>query len=252
MLLSQTVQARADRELEVGRLDLAAALADEAREHALAAADAWEVAQATTVRALAASTIDELREGVDTAVALLEAVGNVYERFELLASAAHVALRLGDDEEAKRFVGRTAAAQGFDTYIWVLLRGNAGVAELLTGDPAAAADAFREQLALCREMEVLPLACQGLVGLAAVAALHGDSDRAARLFGAAAAHRYGQPYDELDARLDAAFFEEARARCGAEAWDAVVEEGRALSLADATAYALELSAAGIGVAPERA
>ena len=57
--------------------------------------------------------------------------------------------------------------------------------------------------------------------------------------GAAAAHRYGEPQDAVDGRLDATFLEPARARCGADAWDAAVREGAALSFEDAIAYALD-------------
>ena len=43
---------------------------------------------------------------------------------------------------------------------------------------------------LCRELVVLPVAAEGMAGLAAVAAIRDDRERAARLVGAAAAHRY--------------------------------------------------------------
>ena len=71
----------------------------------------------------------------------------------------------------------------------MLVHGNFGLAALLTGDTDAARDAFREELALCRELVVRPFATEGLLGLAGVAAVRGDIDRAARLVGAAAAHR---------------------------------------------------------------
>ena len=67
----------------------------------------------------------------------------------------------------------------------------------------------------------------------------GDLDRAARLCGAAGAHRYGQPADPVDARLAAMYFEPARERLGAAAWDAAVRDGAALSWDEAVAYGLE-------------
>ena len=67
----------------------------------------------------------------------------------------------------------------------------------------------------------------------------GDDDRAARLAGAAEAHRYGEPGDAVQDRLNATFFEPARERHGTDAWDAAVDEGGALSFADAVAYGLE-------------
>ena len=110
---------------------------------------------------------------------------------------------------------------------------------MLTGDTAAARQAFREELALCRELVYLPFASEGLAGLAAVSTIHGEDHRAARLSGAAAAHRYGKTKDPVDARLDATFFKPARTRHGAEEWDAAAREGSALSFEDAIAYALQ-------------
>ena len=117
--------------------------------------------------------------------------------------------------------------------------GNLGLAALLTGETDTASHAFREELTLCRDMVVRPVAFEGLRGLAAVAVVHGDDERAATLVGAADAHRYDQPEDPVEARLDATFFEPARTRCGTDAWNAAAREGSALSFEDAIAYALE-------------
>src|SRR3954447_23427763 len=121
----------------------------------------------------------------------------------------------------------------------MLPRANCGLAALLTGDTDGARQAFREELKLCREMVVLPVASEGLLGLAAVATVRADGDRAARLLGAALAHRYGQAKDRVDARLYSAFFDVARPRHGADAWDAAAREGDALSFEHAIAYALD-------------
>jgi hypothetical protein len=85
---------------------------------------------------------------------------------------------------------------------------------------------------------VRPFATEGLLGLAGVAAVRGDSERAARLVGAAGALRC-VPEDPVEARLDAAFFEPARKRCGTRAWDAAAHDGGRLSFESAIAYALE-------------
>jgi hypothetical protein len=121
----------------------------------------------------------------------------------------------------------------------MILHGNLGLAALLTGDPDAARQAFRDQLELCRELVVPPVSSEGLLGLAAVATVRHDLDRAARLSGASTAHRYGQPSGPVEARLHATFFEQARARLGASTWDRAVREGDALSFNDAIATALE-------------
>ena len=117
--------------------------------------------------------------------------------------------------------------------------GNLGLASLLTGETDTASHAFREELTLCREMVVRPHAFEGLRGLAAVAAVNRDPKRAATLVGAAGAHRYDNPEDPVEPRLDEEFFEPARTLCGTDAWDAAAREGGALSFEDAIAYALE-------------
>ena len=132
-------------------------------------------------------------------------------------------------------------------FSWMLVQGNFGLATLLTGDTNAADDAFREELALCRELVALPFATEGLLGLAGVAAVRGDIERAARLVGAADAHRRDSE-DPVDARLQAAFFEPARTRHGAELWDATARDGGTLSFEDAIVYALQET----GASSERA
>jgi hypothetical protein len=114
-----------------------------------------------------------------------------------------------------------------------------GLAALFRDDVADAAAAFRDALDLARELVVPPIAFEGLRGLAAVAARNAELDRAARLCGAAGAHRYGQPWGPFDVRVRDAFFAPARARHGAEAWDAAAGAGAALDFRDAIAYALE-------------
>jgi hypothetical protein len=109
------------------------------------------------------------------------------------------------------------------------------------GPKASYAAALRglipEELQLCREMVILPAAHEALRGLAAVAIVEGDIPHAARLIGAATAHRYGDPQDPVDARLKSTFFDDARTQSGG-AWDAAIAEGAAMSLVDAIAHAL--------------
>jgi hypothetical protein len=123
--------------------------------------------------------------------------------------------------------------------MWMNLQGNLALAALLTDDTDTARDAFREALVLSRQLVVPLIASEALLGLAALDAMRGDTRRAARLVGAATAHRYDQSQDLVNARLDAAFLEDARTRCGADTWDAAMSEGATLSLEDAIAYALQ-------------
>jgi predicted ATPase/class 3 adenylate cyclase len=241
VILSQVLQTRAAHEGSAGRLDVARTLADEAGSCASAAGDDWAIAMAAFARALPAKSATELRERVDRAASLLDAVGNVHRLADLLASAAYQALSIGSDRDANDFLDRAVPiVHGLDNpLLRMLLRGNLALAALLTGETDAAREAFGDELRLSREFVVLPFASEGLGGLAAVATVHDDLHRAARLFGAAAAHRYGQPEDALDARLEATFFAPARARCGGDAWHDTAREGAALSFDDAIAYALD-------------
>jgi hypothetical protein len=134
-------------------------------------------------------------------------------------------------------------ARELDTrYIWMLVRGNAGVAALATGDIDAAETEFREELRVGRELGVVSFATEGLEGLAAVAAHRDALDRAARLYGAALASRYGKPTSyAIEERLRRTFLIPARARFGEDAWDALVHEGAALGHDEAVDYALAAS-----------
>jgi predicted ATPase len=241
VILSQVLRSRVHHELNADRLDVADALADEALHWATVAGDDWEIGVAWSRKAIAASSIADLRKRVDTAASRLSGVGNVYDLATLLTSAAYAALCLGSARDAADFAARaTPIARELHTPFERMINcGNLGLAALLNGEPGTAAHAFREELTFCREMVVLPVAFEGLRGLAAIAVIAGEDTRAATLDGAADAHRYDQADDRVEARLEAAFFEPARTRYGADSWNAAAREGSALTFEAAIAYALE-------------
>jgi hypothetical protein len=241
LILSRALRLRVDHEINAERLDIADAIADEALHWAKAADDEWEVAKASQGKAIAASSLADLRERVDRAAVLLSEVGNVHQLANLLTDAAYAALCLGGDREAKDFAARatplTLASES--RHVRMINSGNLGLAALLTGETDTASHAFRAELELCRDLVVRPVAFEGLRGLAAVAVVDGDDKRAATLVGAADAYRYDQPEDPVYARLDESFFEPAHARYGTDLWNADAREGSRLSFEDAIAYALE-------------
>jgi predicted ATPase/DNA-binding SARP family transcriptional activator len=241
-ILSHALYARAIREAAAGRLDTADALADEALRYATMAGDDWAIALATYAKTMGVPTTAELRQHVGRAATLLGEAGNIFRLAGLYCSAAYGALWDSSDRDAKELMDAAVhIARELDhPFTWMVVYGNVGLVALLTGDTDAAWDGFREELTLCRELVARPFVAEGLRGLAGVAAVRGDVPRAARLVGAAAAHRYGEPDDPVFARLDAAFFEPARARCGTDAWDAAARDGSKLSFEDAIAYALEV------------
>jgi tetratricopeptide (TPR) repeat protein len=239
--LSHVLRLRVEHEINAEQLDAADALADEALHWATAAGDDWEIAEASYGKAIAASNIADLRERVDTAVSLLTDVGNVHELAALLTSAAYAALCLGSERDATDFAARATPITGAldDRHERMIHSGNLGLAALLTGETDSASHAFREELTLCREIVVRPVAFEGLRGMAAIAVMHGNDKRAATLVGAADANRYDQPEDPVQARLEAVFFEPARRRYGTDAWNAAARSGSALTFEDAIANALE-------------
>jgi len=241
VILSQALQHRVAHEIDGERLDVADAVADEALHWARAAGDAWEIAAASRVKAMSAQSIADLRERVDMAASLLTDAGNIRGLASLLNTAAYVALCLGSEHDATESVARARPLlRALDSqFEWMIYSGNAGLAALLSGEIDTATHAFREELRLCREMVVRPVVFEGLCGLAAVAVVNGDDNRAARLVGAADAHRYDTVPNPVEARLDATFFEPARSRCGTRTWDAAAGDGRTLSFDNAIAYALD-------------
>ena len=240
-ILSQALQVRVYHELNAERLDVADTLADEALHWATAADDKWVLAEASAGKAIAAPSIADLRERVETAASLLTDVGNVYRLADLLTSAAYAALCLGSERDATDFAARaTPIARGLDSrFTRMINSGNLGLAALLTGETDTASHAFREELMLCREMVVRGAAFEGLRGLAAVAVADGDDKRAATLVAAADTHRYANAEDPVEARLNDTFFKPARARCPSDVWHAAAREGSAFRFEEAIAYALE-------------
>jgi MalT-like TPR region len=240
-LIARVLQWRSRLEAVVNHLDAATALANDALRHATATDDEWEIAMAWIAKALAAPTLTDLRELVDEAASRATAVGNVVELAELLGSAIYSALWEGSDSDARTFLDQAEpiARTLDDPSVLMMIRGNAGLTAVLTGDTDAARRAFREELEFCRQTVYLPYAHEGLLGLAAVAAVDGELQRAARLVGAAAAHRHGASHTPVHDRLDAAFFNDARTRYGADAWDATARNGATLGFEEAISYALD-------------
>jgi hypothetical protein len=240
VILSQALQLRVMHEINAERLDVADAHAVEALHWAKSAGDEWEIAEASRGQAIAASNLADLRERVDRAASLLDEVGNIHQLAHLLSSAAYAALCLGSERDATDFAARAAPiARALDSrFVRMINSGNLGLAALLSGETDTASRAFREELTLCRDMVVRSSLFEGLRGLAAVAVVDGDAERAATLVGAAGAHRYNLPEDPVEVRLDEEFFEPARTWSATGTWNHAAREGSQLTAEDAIAYAL--------------
>jgi predicted ATPase/class 3 adenylate cyclase/Tfp pilus assembly protein PilF len=117
---------------------------------------------------------------------------------------------------------------------------NMGWIVLLQEDHARAANHYAESLSLAWDTGLNPLVQSALEGLACLAGARGETERAARLWGAAQALHEAKsiPRDtdflaEADARISA-----VRLSMGEEAWEEAWRKGRAMTLDEAVSYAL--------------
>ena len=233
---------RARIEATEGHTDVAVTvgMADEALALASAADDPWAIAMAAYATAITADTIERHRTCVARAAALLAETGNDYHLARVLAASAYNAMCLGSDTDAQTYVRRVddLLTDMDDPLSREFILVNIGYVTLLTGDTDAAERAFRELVALGGEHAATRAACDGLFGLAAIAALSGDDERCARLVGAVTSHRASVPPDEVESRVADEIVEPARARHGARAWDVAVRSGGTMDLDEAITYAL--------------
>jgi tetratricopeptide (TPR) repeat protein len=223
----------------MGRYDEAKLTAEEALRIAHASGDAWMIAMAAWARTFVADSLEEWRARIDEAAALLAGVGNAHHLNALYAIAVSWAFRRRCDAEADMYLKRSIprARDLQQPSRWLHALNDIGLAALLRDDSTAADEAFREALPLSHDLGWSPQ--RALTGLAAVAAVQGRLERAARLAGAVAAHYGATDDDVVQLRLEADFLEPARLRWGPDTWDASARQGAVLSLQEATVYALE-------------
>ncbi len=108
------------------------------------------------------------------------------------------------------------------------------------GEPWRAMSLYTTALQIQQRRHYLEVTSDALEGLAGISAAQGDATRAALLFGAAQAHREAlatQRWSHLDT-LYARDLALARSQLDPEQWDAAWEQGYAVSLDQAVAYAL--------------
>ena len=149
----------------------------------------------------------------------------------------------GDYELAARLYGEvlSLAREVQDTYYTAAALHNLGQMEHHRGNDARAHPLLVESLTLLQQLGDRPTMSTFLADIAGVWAAQGQPERAARLFGAAQALRDNMQVIMYEAQRRA--YERDVARAGAQldatAWEAQWAEGRAMSLDDACALALE-------------
>jgi predicted ATPase len=182
----------------------------------------------------------------EEAAGLLTRVGNYRDLALGYSNAAADALEHGEDADASGLLedALLVADRVVDSpWLKVMIFGNLGLARLFSGDVQRAAEAFASMLGLCAPRAFGRYACEGVAGLAAVAACDGRYEVAASLRGAARAMGYPANARDtpVDDRLERDYFAPARARHGTDPWQRAEASGAALSYDETIALALEES-----------
>ena len=236
--------------LRAGRVDEAVARIDEAAATAHKLGNDWEEGLALSIKAAGLARLGSLREAQATYEAALEVLrdnngwgvaqvryglgGVARARGDYLAAISHyqAALSLYQEIDARPEIARCLA-------------GIAAVA-LTQGDLGLARTSLTESLQLSLATgQRLPVA-RGLEAMAALEARAGDPARAARLAGAAVELRAG--HAPLSGARLADLLGPARKALGEPHAAALLAEGRAMTAAEAVAYAVQPSPEGNGAA----
>jgi predicted ATPase/class 3 adenylate cyclase len=182
------------------------------------------------------------------AVAALRRAGNVLDIGSVYADTGYLAIRDGRYSDALPWLQRAlrTVREIGDPFMLLVVQGNQGLAHLFLEDVIPAKERFSRSVELCRYAAFHDLVDEGLLGLAAVAALQERLGHAARLVGAARAHAGSTRTvddDIIQGRLRDRFLTPARARYGPQRWDRHEDQGGVLTFAEAVDLALESQAA---------
>jgi non-specific serine/threonine protein kinase len=123
----------------------------------------------------------------------------------------------------------------------------------LLDEPERARGCYQEALRIQQQMHYIQSISDGLEGLAGMAAAEGNAARAARLFGAAQAHREAVATPRWPV-MDAIYDRDvalARRLLDTEGWDAAWAAGNTMPVDQAVTYALAEQAASAGVSASR-
>ncbi|HET9937185.1 MAG TPA: BTAD domain-containing putative transcriptional regulator [Gaiella sp.] len=185
---------------------------------------------------LAAGDPDRAAAALEEAVELARDVGDTRIAALAINNLGDVALTTGDYRRARPLFEEShelLVARG-DTANIARSLFNRGAVDLMLGDHVAADGRFRDALVLADETGDKEDLAWCLEGLASVAAVAGDGERAATLLGVAGAllAEMGAEFKPFERQLHETTEERARALCGPEEYVSARERGAALSLAD--------------------
>ncbi len=179
----------------------------------------------------------------DESLALFRLVGNRWG-----IAMVHVGLGRAAQEQSQYTRARAALEEGLTllrefgdraTMAWAIE--TLGLLALYQRDLDQATNYYTQSIALCRAIEAKIGFASCLEGLGGVALAQGRVERAARLWGAAEAIREAieMGHSRVDRRHNEEMIAAGRAKLGTARFDAAWASGRALSLEQALAYALD-------------
>ena len=229
-----------------GDYERAEALYEEGLAAARQSNDAWSIGFA--LNALSALISDrgdyERAEALwEESLALGRKVGDRQRVRAVLINMGHVTSARGDFERAGALLeeGLAMSRESKDLYTNTTALLGLGIVETRRGDHGRAKMLLEEGLVLSRKLGSMVNAAEILETLAEMAGALGYGTRAARLWGAADTLREvtGSPWAPLERRLHEPYLAAVRSGVDEADWRAAWEEGRAMTLEDAIAYALE-------------
>jgi predicted ATPase/DNA-binding CsgD family transcriptional regulator len=177
-------------------------------------------------------------------LSLARKLDSAYACFLYLQNWGWTALLRGDPERATVLIEEAVelARERRRGFMGLLSRplDNLGWAALLGGELGRARAQFGENLVLSQELGDKGTLLMSLEGLACVAGVEGEAERAARLFGAAESLQEAIDYRLVpqERALLEPYRSSVRSRLGAATWEEAVAEGGAMGLDRALAYAL--------------
>lgn len=156
----------------------------------------------------------------------------------------------GDLDSAERWFEQSlsvASSAEFDAGLVRVVLSNLGLTLIQKGNLDRSASAFRESIRgmVVRDDVDVVVAAECFQGLAGIAAVTDDSERAGRLIGAAQVARASETAPSLPERwIEDHMLPKARNMLGVSAWEQALDRGRAMPLEDAFKLALEYPAKG--------
>jgi predicted ATPase/DNA-binding CsgD family transcriptional regulator len=179
----------------------------------------------------------------EESLVLARKVGDRFRIGQNLSNLGYAALLQDDHERATECCEESlalvralgSAGEILMSESWI----NLGLAALGQGDHGKAKSSFEEALVLSQKLGKKPTIMNALEGMATLAGALGEDDRAARLQGAAEAAREatGIALPPAERALHESHLSAVHSRLGTR-WEEVMSEGRAMSLEEATRYAL--------------